>query len=620
MKRFANRWVGFGAAVGVALVMSGGVRSSADEIQVIFSEVTGHPTATVPGALDLAGMPLATEFKAMEDFVVSPDGTQWLLKARNTAGSDLETMMLLGGGVSGTILAQEGQPVAGGVAGELYEFFDPVAGFNDNGDYAFGARARGGVSSVKEKVIKFDGSFSIVVQESDQAFGLTDDPVGNSGDELFGNSLNSIHLLNDGSVGFAAITISNISSTRRPALFYDAGAVLQSGVTSIGGGIWDSFDSNGFRTTPDGTHFLVRGDDEGSTTTDDLLAYDGTVVLREGSMISGSSVVVDGIFDSRLAADGAWFSRGDDASNDDWAVRSGTLVAKTGDPIVTGSLENWGDIFLAFNGNAAGAWVLAGNTDGGDPNTDSVIVLNAELVVVREGDPVDLDGNGMFDDDAFIGRGNSSLSAFAPNDVVLTDDNVLYFVAPLRDSMGNDLGTFGAGGEAFMRLQLPPDPCMTGNVGAEAGAIEETLMVNGSVGGALHTVTVSTGVSFTVSLGAGSMSPINPRYVIWVWNGAGVNSGDLNVLGSTVGCLVNPTPLSGLSPQPIFCLPSQGIPNSACGAAAIRNVSNFAPFSVMKPGGLAMPATFTFQGLLEDGSTSHPSGFSVTNSVTLAVQ
>jgi hypothetical protein len=62
----------------------------------------------------------------------------------------------------------------------------------------------------------------------------------------------------------------------------------------------------------------------------------------------------------------------------------------------------------------------------------------------------------------FIGRGTDTSSAFAANDIFLSDDRVLYFIAPLRNAAGEDLGSdppFGAGGEAFMRVNLPcPSP------------------------------------------------------------------------------------------------------------------------------------------------------------------
>jgi hypothetical protein len=84
------------------------------------------------------------------------------------------------------------------------------------------------------------------------------------------------------------------------------------------------------------------------------------------------------------------------------------------------------------------------------------------LVVAREGDPVDLDGNGTFDDDAYIGRGTNTLTAFEPNDAFLTDNGLLYFIANLRDDpvSGNDLNSNPVSGtpQAFMRRLVDPCP------------------------------------------------------------------------------------------------------------------------------------------------------------------
>ncbi len=457
-------------------------------MQVIFTEITGHPTAQVPGARDLSGLPIDTEFKALEDLHVSPDGSRWFIKGRNWAGGFLETMVLTGSGTVGDMLAQEGQPLQGGVGGELYDFFDSTAGFNDANDLAFGARARNGVSSQAEKVIKvIGGVHSIVVQQGDAAPGLTDNPPSASGDETFGNSLNSIHLLNDNRVGFIAAIIDNIHSSRRPAVYHDTTVFAQSGITPISPSVWDSFDSDDFRTTPDGAHWLAQGDDEGSTATDDILVVDGTVKLREGDVIN--PVTITAVFHTKLLPNGDWYSRGDDPANDDWAVRNAALLAKTGDPIMTGATETWGDIFLSVTGNTAGDWVLVGNTNEPDADYNTVLVLNGTEVVVREGDPVDLDGNGKLDDDVFIGRGGGGGSAFNTNDLHLTDELVLYFLAPLRDGAGNDLGTFGTGGDGFLRINLAC-PTLPGDLdgefsinGLDLGAFVDCMLIPGPPAG-----------------------------------------------------------------------------------------------------------------------------------------
>ncbi|MEM6791805.1 MAG: hypothetical protein AAF715_30075 [Myxococcota bacterium] len=53
--------------------------------------------------------------------------------------------------------------------------------------------------------------------------------------------------------------------------------------------------------------------------------------------------------------------------------------------------------------------------------------------MAREGDPVDVDQNGFFDDDAFI-------STFGNDDAFLADNGLFYFVASLEDGNGNDIG------------------------------------------------------------------------------------------------------------------------------------------------------------------------------------
>lgn len=437
------------------------------QIEVIYSEINGHPTAQIPGALDAAGMPIAIQFKAIEDISFSPDGTRWVLRGRADADAAIDTFLLLGGGTSGGMLAQEAQPVLDGQPGEVYDFFDAVNGFNENNDFAFGARARNGNTTIKEKVTTYiNGAPMIVATESSPITGAMDLPPNPSGDELLGNSLNSIHLLNDNSVGFVDLSTQNISSFRRPICIVHTAGVnnvfLQSGVTPIDFSIWDSFGSDNFRRTPDGMHYFAVGDDESATSSDGIMVYDGQVVVRENTVIAGTGITAVGLFAYDLLADGTWFARGDDPADNDWALRNGTLLAQTGDPIMNvrgvGG-ETWGNTFLAVTGNRNGDWVLSGNTNNADPALDSVIVLNGEQILVREGDPIDLDGNGMFDDDVFIGRGVNTNAAFSANDMVLTDDGVLYFIAPLRDSMGNDLGTFGAGGEAFLRLDLNPGNC-----------------------------------------------------------------------------------------------------------------------------------------------------------------
>lgn len=457
-------------AVLFTLILAGDLHAQpAGGLEVIFCEIPTDPRSTMPGTKDLAGNPVATKIKSIEDFRVSHDGSAWIVKARSQLGSDLENALLIGSGVTGGMFAQEGRPFQGGVAGELHEFFDGnanPASFDIAGNIGFSARARGGSSANDEKVVYYNATtqtHTIVHQEGDPALGLFDNPPNPTGDEIFGSSIGSVFLRNDLSMGFVNLPIGNCHSSRYPAFFVGNTSFRQSGVSTIGGFIWDSFDYDDCGGTPDGLHWFAKGDIEGvPTSSNRILAVDDSLVLREGSPVAGSSMTMTDIFHTNMVSNGDWFSRGDDPNNDDWAVYNGTLVAKTGDEIGS-TREFLGNIFLAFTGNRVGDWLLVANTTNADISRDTVILLNG-AVVLREGDPVDLDENGLFDDDVFIGRGNNTSSAFAANDVFLADDLMLYFTAPLRDSSGNDLGSipaFGSGGDAFMRISLAPSDCPT---------------------------------------------------------------------------------------------------------------------------------------------------------------
>ena len=430
-------------------------------IEVLYCEIPTDLRSTVPGAKDASGDPVVTKFKALEDFRLSHDGDAWILKGRSQLGSELEACLLIGSGLIGDMFAQDGQPFQGGVAGELYDFFDGTANpasFDTAGNIGFSARAKGGSSANDEKVVVYNATtqvHAIVLQEGGAALGLLDYPPNPSGDEIFGSSIASVHLRDNGRVGFVNTPIGNCHSYRYPAFFVGSMSFRQSGVDTIDGFTWDSFDYDDCGGTPDGLHWYAKGDIENvPSTSNRILAVDDSIELREGSPVPGSTMIMDDIHHTKMVSNGDWFSRGDDSAGDDWAVYNSTLVAETGDEIGTTG-EHLGNVFLSFGGNRVGDWVLVANTDDPDSSRDTVVLLNGE-VVIREGDPIDLDTNGVFDDDVFIGRGDNTFSAFAANDIFLGDDRMLYFIAPLRNADGEDLGSipsFG-GGDAFLRVYV----------------------------------------------------------------------------------------------------------------------------------------------------------------------
>ena len=72
-------------------------------------------------------------------------------------------------------------------------------------------------------------------------------------------------------------------------------------------------------------------------------------------------------------------------------------------------------------------------TDNADDSKDHVLVVNG-TVIIREGDPVDLDGNGSFDDSVYIGDGTPTSSAFAAIDKAVRSGALHWKTAARRKS------------------------------------------------------------------------------------------------------------------------------------------------------------------------------------------
>ncbi|TVQ33767.1 MAG: hypothetical protein EA376_01345 [Phycisphaeraceae bacterium] len=429
-----------GAAAGI-VICAGGFAALADsEIVAIYTKIPTDPSSIVPGALDENGDPVVENFRALERLFLSPDGSMWIVKGRTQQVSALQNVMIIGSGDTGNWFAQSGQPIPGGAPGEIYNFFGSAIGqFNDNNEFAFTARATGGSNAVFQKVLVYTGGpvpdlsdFDLVAQMGDLYAGLVDNPPENSGDETIGNSIGSIHILNDGTLGAHDPTIQNISALRRPAIFYRApgenerfemfhqnAVTTVTGLGGVGIELWKNLSNNAFYTAPDGSVWVAKGQVDQPTSIDGVLVVDGEVVIQEGFPIPGSTVVPGGSFDGITTFDvrsnGNWYARGlITGGAGSWAVHNGIVVAQTGDEIFPGADERW-TTFQIFTGNANGDWILLGNTDNPDPARDSVMVLNGEELLVREGDPVTVSGvKGA----AFIGRGNLTAGAFTGDSAI----------------------------------------------------------------------------------------------------------------------------------------------------------------------------------------------------------
>lgn len=392
-------------------------------VQVIHTDIPGDPSAAVPG---LAG----TSFQGFDRPFGSPNG-HWILSADTDLATSEDEIIL----VDDALMAREGT-AAPWTAGENVGLIDTKLGINDSGDWVFATNTDGPTVSDEYLVSVASGVFSAAAQE-----GQTGPVVGS----MWGSTLDSGVIADDGTVGLAG-SLTGVPTTEDEVLVLGATVLGQQGVTIPGGQLgnefWEFFDTDDFWISNDGTHWLVQGDLTGDTTTDDVVAVDGTVVVQEGVVLPGSGfaepVDASGIVGVRMDWGGTWYVRGNnDVSEQDWIYRNGAVLAKTGDPIFQGAMESWtdaefSDCFFFHVGNSSGSYVIGGVSDG-PTEANGVLVLNDRFVILRESDPVDLDGNGMFDDDVYY-------NTFGNDDGILTDDGLFYFVATLKDGTGAGIG------------------------------------------------------------------------------------------------------------------------------------------------------------------------------------
>ncbi len=476
-----------GALSVLALVVCCGSAAAVPAIDVIYSRAATSPTSNVPGAVDTTGAAVSTKWNSMLEFWMSPDGTKWILRGSTTQPTaESDSILVLGSGLSGSMVLQEGRPFPGAVGNEVVDFFTSSEAypFNANNDWAFALRAKGGVASVFQKIVRFNAAGVGVLryQMGDAYTGMTDNPVGNAGNETIGNSASSIHLRNDGVIGWHDPNPGNLSSARYPVSAYDAVRYLQSNADTVtkidnSGTIGlSSISSTGtisvFLTSPDGTRKVIRGkadvDNNLSSLSDpDCVVVDGAIKAQVSQTLPGdSSILVSALNQTFVAANNDWYLRGT-TSTGAWAVKNGTVIAKTGALIGAGP-ETWGSAtFSTISGNSNGDWLLIGKINGAAVENDDVLVVNG-VIKLREGDPVsvDIDGDGN-PDTAYIGRGNNTLTSFVANNCAgLAPDGTVYVLANLRTTAtsGADLASSGTP-TALIRISTPvvvPGVCCRG--------------------------------------------------------------------------------------------------------------------------------------------------------------
>jgi uncharacterized repeat protein (TIGR01451 family) len=445
--------------------------------RIVISAINGHPTALAP---DQGGR----EFDSISQPQASPNGQNWIMVADLDGVTSTDSVVVRS--VAGVIeiVAQEGVTLDDlGITHGNYTA-DEALSINDSGNFALATNNSGSIGDIPNEIIvkNIGGVYSTVArggQVNDQTF------------QLYSFDLRSPVILNNDRVWFYSLMGTDVNNITGRHIYEEdglGGTIVQLQTlpnpnyvingTGLPGVFYNSLDRGELSVRSDGSEFFVTGlGDDFILTPFDVSAV-GTAnaapaatlnaAVEEGQILPGLASPVSDIQGSsdhtvnRMLPNGDWFVLGSNSDSSDWVVRNGSVLGATGVEIFAGAGESYDDTdfssgFFLATGNGNGDFILGSLTDCRDSDSNAVLVLNNERIIAREHDPIDVDENGVYDDDAFI-------RSFGNHDIILTDDGIVYYNATLETATGALLG------EALLTL----------NINCEAfGDINEDGLLNG---------------------------------------------------------------------------------------------------------------------------------------------
>lgn len=446
------------ASLAFAAVLSAPTFGSATIVsRVIFSNIQTSPTSDIPGTDLKFRTGTGTQFDRP---YLSPDGSRWIFTAFcNSGNTTNDEVIVVGGGLNGSmasVMLREGSPAFFDASGN-YATIDQTMDINDAGQIVFSCDTTLGTAS-DEFTGRWNGlSFELIAREGTQAVGQ---PAGVG----YGTVCNASNIDSSGRAWIRSASLVNASTQQ--ALFTltdiaDGSVYSQTDTTAPAGQLVapdqtiDNLTSERFRIDADGSNAIYHADLNGPTATDVVMVFNGAVLAQEGAILPNSGFTSTVLTTSADAGsqdvseqNGKYIFRGGNADGTDWVVSSdNNVIAVTDGPIHAGATEQFDDApfaatFFVCKINSYGDTIVGGTTNNADANANAVLVFNGWYEVIREGAPVDVDGNGIADDNAFV-------SVFNNDDCVLTDSNFYYYFADLRDGIGTSLG------QAFMVAKLP---------------------------------------------------------------------------------------------------------------------------------------------------------------------
>ncbi|HEX4956146.1 MAG TPA: hypothetical protein VF017_22385 [Thermoanaerobaculia bacterium] len=235
-----------------------------------------------------------------------------------------------------------------------------VSGFNDAG----GTTTLGRMLYTSSNAMP--GTITVVLRSDDLVGGIPiDRPSGIGFDYAFSD---------DGSHHIHALLLDTGSTTNDDIVYVDGAMVAREASPSGAGDNWDNFDSVSINNAGD---YLFSGDTDGATGTDEFIAYNSTIAVREGDVLDGQPLTS------------------------------------------TASVQT---LSLNSLGWAAHLWSIAGGTELLFFSCDAADLAATSVLVLATGDMVDLDGDTT--GDATVTDFNAS-SVIGPG-LSLAEDGVVY--------------------------------------------------------------------------------------------------------------------------------------------------------------------------------------------------
>lgn len=368
------------------------------QIEVLASNVPNWPQSEVPGYPGVT----FRQYRFL-DLSVAANG-RWILEA-DTNGSPYGVLYL----DSGVVLLDEIMMAPWAATEQVISFGEHS--IDSNGQVVAAVKTReSGVTY--PYLVRFNGnSWTVEAEPGDLVPGL------NGGS--FGQTFTNPIAIENGTTGVTNAALGGFSSGFDRMAWADGVVLAQTGFDAPTGQLggtttpWYAFSIiDGLSMSGDGQHHLLWG--TLGSGHPDVVAYDGAVVAQEGYPVPGTGMTanVSQIFFTGITPDDSWWASGINSSgNENWVARDGALVAKSGLPLVSGDSRVWSSQsgsrfrFAESNGNT---FYIGGQTDGSF-GAEDVITLNDTQVLLSKFDQIDLDGNGLYDDNVeFRGIGNGA--------------------------------------------------------------------------------------------------------------------------------------------------------------------------------------------------------------------